>query len=96
MKQRTFALLAALALAVPGTALADPPDSDPTDGAGSAGEAGCQGINEARDHTSEEADAGLDLVESILASESDGECPEGEPGSDNGSGSAENGSGNAP
>lgn len=83
MKKRILGLLAALALAVPGAALANPPDSDPTDGAGSAGEAGCQGINEARDRTPEEADAALDLVESILASDSDGECPEGDPGSGN-------------
>lgn len=90
--KRVLGLFAALALTVPGAALANVPDDDPTDGAGSAGEVGCQGINEAREHTPEEADDALDLVEDILASDNDGECPEGDPGS----GNADSGSGNAP
>ena len=57
MRRFIVALLAAFALAVPSTALADPPDGDPTCGhhsqtdecPGDNGSAGCQGINQARD-----------------------------------------------
>ncbi len=77
MKKRIVGVLAALVLAVPGAALANPPEGDPTGGNGSNGEAGCQGINEARNHTPGEADAGLDLVENILGGGEDG-CDNGD------------------
>lgn len=84
MRKYALVMLLILVLMVAGVAFAQgPPDDDPTcdnpqqsgqDCAGDNGAPGCQGIEEAEDHTPDEAEPAMDLVNNILGDGPDGEC----------------------
>lgn len=87
--KKFLAVLFAGLMLFSGVAMANPPDEDPTcdnpggpasgeECAGDNGSPGCDGVNEARQHTPPEAEDAFDLVTDILSMGPEGECEDDE------------------
>lgn len=86
MVRKVLVALAALTMSfLGGSALASPPETDPTcdnpggpasgqECAGDNGSPGCDGINIADGHTPDQAEPAMDLVTDILSIGDEGEC----------------------